>query len=478
VLDRYCVGCHDGRERPDKKTLPDLRRAEPRSMPLSPFPFPPSFYELRRLVRSPGLEGPSVIPVGDYHADTNELVQMLRKGHHNVRLDDEAWDRLATWLDMNAPAYGTWLEIPTVRNRQHYLQNPAAFFSAGLRPSPVSEIEHFRQRRIDLLRRYGGATDDPEVVPSPPTSPVSPVMPPPETPVEAVRVAGWPFAAQEAKQRQANSAASTANEIDLGAGVKLELVLVPPGEFVLGDPAGYPDERPLCRTKIDRPFWMGKLEVTNQQYALFDSGHESGTEPMLWLKWHPGHLPPLSEPRQPVCRVSWNEARGFCQWLSQKTGRKFSLPTEAQWEWACRAGAETALSFGPLGTDASPFANLADASLLNLGKLAAMEKVQPFFPVDPVDDKQTVSAPVGAYRPNPWGLHDLHGNAAEWTASAYLPYPFRADDPRHAAGDTRKTVRGGSWRERADWARSGCRTSYWPWQRVFNVGFRVVCELE
>jgi hypothetical protein len=70
----------------------------------------------------------------------------------------------------------------------------------------------------------------------------------------------------------------------------------------------------------------------------------------------------------------------------------------------------------------------------------------------------------------------MHGNVAEWTASAYLPYPFRADDPRHAARDVRKAVRGGSWYDRADLARSGCRTSYWPWQRVFDVGFRVVCE--
>jgi formylglycine-generating enzyme required for sulfatase activity len=105
-----------------------------------------------------------------------------------------------------------------------------------------------------------------------------------------------------------------------------------------------------------------------------------------------------------------------------------------------------------------------------------MEKVKPFFAVEPADDKHAVSAPVGSYRPNPWGLYDMHGNVAEWTSSAYLPYPFRPDDPRHAAADTRKVVRGGSWRERADLARSGCRTSYWPWQRVFNVGFRVACE--
>ncbi|MCR4415945.1 MAG: SUMF1/EgtB/PvdO family nonheme iron enzyme, partial [Thermoguttaceae bacterium] len=428
VLDRYCVGCHNGQERSDGKRLPDLRRAEPRSMPLSPYPFPPSYYELRRLVRSPGLEGPSVVPVADYHADANELVQMLRKGHHHVCLDDEAWDRLVTWIDMNAPAYGTWLEIPTVRDRDRYLRQPTEFFASWLRPSPTSEIERFRQRRIELLRRYGGVEEDPEAVPPLPAQGVASVMPPPETPAEAVRAAGWPFGEAEARKRQAQAGSPSAMKLDLAPGVAMELVLVPAGQFVMGDPAGYPDERPLCKVSIDRPFWMGKCEVTNEQYALFDPSHQSGVEPMLWLKWHPGHLVRLDEPRQPVCRVSWNEARAFCQWLSQKTGRKFSMPTEAQWEWACRAGSETALSFGPLGTDPAAFANVADASLLNLGKLAAMEKVKPFFAVEPVDDRHTVSAPVGSYRPNAWGLHDLHGNVAEWTASAYVPYPFRADD--------------------------------------------------
>ena len=95
-----------------------------------------------------------MIPVADYHADTNPLVQMLRKGHHNVRLDEEAWDRLVTWIDMNAPAYGTWLEIPTVRNRSSTAQ-PTEFFAA-MRPSPVDEIEHFRQRRMDCCGATAG----------------------------------------------------------------------------------------------------------------------------------------------------------------------------------------------------------------------------------------------------------------------------------------------------------------------------------
>jgi formylglycine-generating enzyme required for sulfatase activity len=230
--------------------------------------------------------------------------------------------------------------------------------------------------------------------------------------------------------------------------------------------------------KIARPFWLGTCEVTNEQFRRFRPAHDSGSEPMLWLKWHPGHFAALNQPRQPVCRVSWHEAAEFCEWLSQQTGQRFTLPDEAQWEWACRAGSETPWSFGAAAAEFPAFANLADSTLLDLGRQAAMEKVKPFFAVEPAEDKQAVSAPVGSYQPNAWGVYDMHGNVAEWTASADLPYPFRPDDPRHAAADTRKIARGGSWQQRADLSRSGCRLSYQPWQRVFNVGFRVVCAAE
>jgi formylglycine-generating enzyme required for sulfatase activity len=149
------------------------------------------------------------------------------------------------------------------------------------------------------------------------------------------------------------------------------------------------------------------------------------------------------------------------------------LPTEAHWEWACRAGTETPLSFGRQACpEQKAFANLADASLLTLCK---MELVGQFLPSDPVNDGQPVASVVGSYQPNAWGLHDMHGNAAEWTASAYVPYPFNAADPRHAAAEGRKVARGGSWFDQARFARSAYRAAYNPWQRIFNVGFRVVC---
>lgn len=471
VLDKYCVSCHNGRRQADGQTPPDLRRAEPQTMPHSDALFPPSFYALRRFVRSPGLEGdPRVLPVADYHADTSPLVRMLRKGHYNVRLDQEAWDRLVTWMDMNAPAYGTWLEIPSVCG------NPM--------------VQRCRDRRIESLRRYGGIDEDPETIPQMPQEPVTPVMPPETTPAKPIRVAGWPFPAAEASRRQASTCTRTEMEIDLGAGVKMQLTLIPSGEFVLGGSSAYADERPLSKASIERPFWMGKVEVTNEQYHRFNSAHQSGVESMLWLKWSWEDFASLNQPRQPVCRVSWDEANEFCRWLSQRTGRTVSLPSESQWEWACRAGTDTPLTFGsPFvtktgGTDSASFANLADASLLNFTgwprttPFGRVELVRQFYVVDPVDDTQRVSAAVGSYRPNPWRLHDMHGNVSEWTRSTYLPYPFRADDPRHADPDARKVVRGGSWYDRADLARSGCRTSYWPWQRIFDVGFRVVCEAD
>jgi formylglycine-generating enzyme required for sulfatase activity len=466
VLDKYCVGCHNDQPPAGVETALDLRRAEPRKMPLSDAPFPPSFYELRRFVRSPGLEGdPRVLSTADYHADTSPLVQMLRKGHRNVRLDDEAWDRLVTWMDMNAPAYGAWLEVPTARG------NAAA--------------QVCRDRRIESQRQYGGVDEDPEAVSTAPPEAVTPVMPSAMPTSEPIHVAGWPFDAREAERRQSGAGPQTEMEVDLGAGVRVRMVLIPPGEFIMGDAAGYADERPPCRVKIDRPFWMGQLEVTNEQFARFDPSHDSGIEPMLWLKWTWEDFVALNQPRQPVCRVSWDEANSFCRWLSQRTGRTFALPTEAQWEWACRAGTDTAMSFGPRGADSAVFANLADAALLNSTGWARtkvpfsrLERVKAFYAADPVDDKHNASAAAGSFQSNAWGLHDMHGNVAEWTRSAYLPYPFHADDPQQADAAGRKVVRGGSWYVRADLARSGCRTSYWPWQRVFDVGFRVTCEAE
>jgi formylglycine-generating enzyme required for sulfatase activity len=188
----------------------------------------------------------------------------------------------------------------------------------------------------------------------------------------------------------------------------------------------------------------------------------------------------LNGPKQPVVRVSWTEAVEFCRWLSDKSGQPVTLPTEAEWEYACRAGTGSPLYYGDLDTDFSPFGNMADVTIRDL-----VYDVRDQYPPDLVprdrrfNDGKLVTADVGSYKPNAWGLYDMHGNVWEWTRSMYKPYPYRSDDGRNrTTTHGRKVVRGGSWYDRPKRCRSAFRLSYQPWQKVYNVGFRVVVPCE
>jgi len=290
--------------------------------------------------------------------------------------------------------------------------------------------------------------------------------------------------AEQARLKQSELGAST-RTIDLGGGLKMEFVRIPAGEFVMGDDAGFPDEQPAAAVRIDKPFWMAKCEVANEQYAQFDSSHDSRFEHRSswifseeYLGWR------LNHPKQPVVRVTWDEALAFCRWLSTKLGEHVTLPSEAQWEYASRAGTATPLSYGNLDTDFSRFANMGDASLRKIADEGWRPKAPDLIPRDNrFDDGALVTCDVGRYLPNAWGLQDMHGNAAEWTRSTYQPYPYRSDDGREALAvegvatvSAKKVVRGGSWRDRPKLCRSGSRLAYSPWQKVYNVGFRVVID--
>jgi formylglycine-generating enzyme required for sulfatase activity len=475
VLDQYCVACHNGEK--DQKVVPDLRRDQdafvvyehgrtqgktirgvPKSELLGKYSavFDPSYVALRQYVRVGGLESDlHILPPKEFHADTSELIQMLRKGHHNVRLDENAWDRLITWIDLNAPCHGRWGEVTRVPANQ-------------------------QQRRLELRKLYGGVEEDCEAPAELPQEPVAPVMPEPfERPKMApFSVAGWPFGPAEAEERQTRNN-QVSRTVDLGGGVKLEFVWVPPGAFVMGDAEGELDEYPPNPVRIEKPFWMGKFEISNEEFRAFDPTHDSRFEHRSswifseeYLGW------PLNQPRQPVVRVSWNQALDFCRWLSGKLGEEVTLPTEAQWEYACRAGSATPLFFGDLDTDFSRHANLADANLRKLAEEGWRPKAPDLVPRDDrFNDGALVTTATGTYLPNAWGLHDLHGNAAEWTRTTYRPYPYRQTDGRDAiSADGEKVVRGGSWRDRPKRSRSAFRLSYPPYQKVFNVGFRVIIE--
>ena len=475
VLDAYCTACHNGEPRSDGRMIPNLKERAHITDYTSVFHsggvdaghFSVAYTELHRFVRRPGLESDyHLLTPMEFHADATELVQMLRKGHHQVKLDEDAWDWLITWIDFNAPFHGTWTEI------------------AG-----KERVEYPAKRRRELLQRYAGMDTDPEAIPAAPSAAPVPITPEPDSEAAQplVQCADWPFSSDEARRRQ-EALGEIHRSVDLGDGIRMDLVRIPAGEFVLGQEDGLPDERPASVVRIEKPFWMGVCEVTNAQFELFDPKHDSGVESRFSMQFGVRGFY-VNGPGQPVVRVSWNNAMAFCAWLSEQTGKRFTLPTEAQWEYACRAGAATPFFYGDLGTDWSPYANLADAKLREFVCHTYKKEREPWLNASKYDDwipkdlrfndNGFLSDATGQYAPNAWGLCDMHGNVAEWTRSDYKPYPYADDDDRNGASTSAsKCVRGGSWRDRPHRARSAFRLAYRPYQPVFDVGFRVVCESE
>lgn len=169
---------------------------------------------------------------------------------------------------------------------------------------------------------------------------------------------------------------------------------------------------------------------------------------------------------------------------------KISLPTEAQWEWACRAGSANDYSFGKMGADYSKYANLGDITLREYAACTAYKNYESvriidnanryddWVPRDTIyDDRSFIAEQVGRFRYSPWELADMHGNVWEWTQSEYKPYPYKESDGRNDPPKdsvTKRVVRGGSWYDRPFRATSSYRLAYRDYQKVFNVGFRVV----
>lgn len=451
VLDKYCAGCHNGQ--PGRPNLADATITKT-SGGISALP--KSYIDLHPFIRRNGPEGDyHVLTPLEFHANTSLLVQMLRKGHHNVKLDAEAWDRLITWIDLNVPAYGTYHEIDPI-------------------PS------NFEKRRYECKIKYALVKEDIEAIPA--CTSEKPAFVKPEA--EAARPAaatlpGWPLGADKAKEMQA-ALGNSDLKADLGNGIAITFKRIPAGEFVMGDVNGDANEFPTVAAKIAKPFWMGATEISLEQYQQFNPNHRNGYYDKHYKdQVNPGYL--MDSPKLPAIRVSWNEAMAFCQWLSAKTGKKVTLPSESQWEWACRAGTGSPMYYGGLDTDFSKFANLADASLSKLAVTGIdpqpMDNPDKFWDYVPKEarfnDGVLLLADIGRYQPNAWGLQDMIGNVAEWTREDYQPHPGQTATVTDKAS---KTVRGGSWNERPKESRASSRVDYPAWQRVYNVGFRVVIE--
>lgn len=221
----------------------------------------------------------------------------------------------------------------------------------------------------------------------------------------------------------------------------MKMIRVEAGRFRMGSETGEVDERPVHTVRLTQPFWMAATEVSNLQYEQFDPSHKA-------LRGKRGIS---KDDDEAVVFVSWEEARRFCTWLSQKEGRAYSLPTEAEWEYACRAGTTGAYSTG---------------DMLPANYWKAQEQSW---------DPKPVSLRVGATPPNPWGFFDLHGNVEEWCRDTYGPYlgADQMDPAGYAVGDM-KVTRGGSHNTELTYLRSANRSGTLPDDKSWLIGFRVV----
>ena len=274
----------------------------------------------------------------------------------------------------------------------------------------------------------------------------------------------------------------------LGNGVILEMVWIPGGTFLMGSPQGEEgryqgEEDPQTQLTIDG-FWMGKYEVSVRQFGRFiaDTAYQTDAEKagksyrynendgslgkQTGLSWrNPGFAQADSHP---AVQISWNDAMRFSEWLSRKSGKSYLLPTEGQWEYACRAGSTSVYAWGDNAESGSGWLNGADQSLKRKFNPAHWE----YFSFD---DGYVYTAPVGSFHPNAFGLHDMHGNTVEWCLSLYKPYPYSELDGRNdPSPDRPRVLRGGSWRYKPTFCRSAIRfRKDNPSITFYDTGFRV-----
>ena len=218
----------------------------------------------------------------------------------------------------------------------------------------------------------------------------------------------------------------------------MRMVRVPAGSFPMGSLPGAPlrqEEERSRRVTLTRAFRVAATEVTQRQ----------------WLALMPQNRSPQAGDDLPVTSVSWKEAQEFCRALSRKEGHAYRLPTEAEWEYTCRAGGDSLVGAAEL----VPVAWYADNS-------------------------EATTHPVGLKKPNAWGLHDMLGNAAEWTLDVYGPYPraLPDTDPTGPAAGSTRVVRGGAWRSFPPALRCAARAGTPESYQLAHVGLRVVQEID
>jgi formylglycine-generating enzyme required for sulfatase activity len=239
---------------------------------------------------------------------------------------------------------------------------------------------------------------------------------------------------------------------DLGAGITLEMIEIPAGEFMMGSPAGElkrnDNEKPQHQVKV-KGFSMGRFPITQAQWQAV-----MGDNPAYFN---------FRGANRPVEKILWNDAQVFCKKLSQQTGRTYRLPSEAEWEYACRAGTTTPFHLGPTITP----------ELANYNGLYS-------YGSGPEGQYRQQTIPVGSFAANGFGLHDMHGNVYEWCLdnwhNSYNGVPTDGSAWVEKGDSSYKVLRGGSWRYGPWNCRSANRQKGIPEYGYYLNGFRVVCS--
>jgi len=299
----------------------------------------------------------------------------------------------------------------------------------------------------------------------------------------------------------------------------MKLVLIPAGEFMMGaeedraetlnyfkycDPKWLDGELPRHKVRITKAFHMGQHEVTLGQFMKFYHGAKYKTdierdgkaswgydkdgrlvESNKYRPWYP--IAWKIEMDHPVIYVSWNDATAFCSWLSKQEGKKYRLPTEAEWEYACRAGSNHRYHCGDDPEELVRFGNVADqdrkptngTSVIASFKDGKKTDTEIPYPFVSRRDGYKWTAPVGKFRPNAFGLYDMHGNVWEWCSDWYDEKYYEnspVDDPPGPAAGSSRVARGGGFDGPPVNLRCADRDGGAPTSRGCDGGFRVVCE--
>jgi formylglycine-generating enzyme required for sulfatase activity len=487
-----------------------------------------SIHTSRSEERSPGaLE---LAPINDHSVNAGNLLRFKVNPQNTGRAIGELEFNLESGAPDGASINSrtglfTWRPTDDQASRQYWMtvracdvENPSRCGEARFSVK-VNRVEQDSQEELVIIPRPARSFDvqdsdtpakesaTPRFIDSAPDQPIAPKeREPEEEPVPLPTPLEDPEAHQDALPAADGIPTETPDSVLVNS-IGIHLVPIPEGVFQMGsgesteelatlddaESLRFKDELPQHPVRLTRPFFMGKYEVTVGQFRQFveQTGYETEAEragagayafnattrEFEWGKKFNWQNTGWSQTNDhPVVNVSWNDCVAFCRWLSEKEGRTYRLPTEAEWEYACRAGTETRYASGNSIDDLALVANLGDESFRQIIRPGYSNVVLVAGQEGPA-----FTTPVGKFASNAFGLHDMHGNVFEWCNDFYASTYYQQSpliDPIGPATGTKQVIRGGSFFNSPFYSRSSFRNGFAPNARVPYLGFRVAMESE